>query len=53
MTTYILDIDLIGSVATETWTADSTEAACALASLAHPDARSITVAGVAVPAHVS
>jgi hypothetical protein len=55
MTTYILDIDLIGhpELITEHVEADCTEAATAIVKAMWPDARSITVTGVAhVPAAV-
>jgi hypothetical protein len=53
MTTYILEIDLIGHWVTEHVEADCTEAATAIVKAMYPDARSITVAGVAhVPATV-
>jgi hypothetical protein len=52
MTRYILTVDLIGSTAEEIIEAPSTEQATELAALMHPEARSITVSGVAAEVRV-
>ena len=42
---YTIELDLVGSTVTETWSAPDVETAMRLAVWAHPDARSMTVTG--------
>ena len=47
MTLYRLELDLIGSTTTQDIEAPDAQAAAGIASLMFPEARSITVAGIA------